>query len=228
MRSSRGDGWRWGLGALAGLLLRVWLATLRLTLVLDPALVRAGGRGPWVLVFWHGQQLALLRWASFRGVVALVSLSRDGELMAGALPRLGVAVVRGSSSRGGARALRGVVRALRDGRDVAFAVDGPRGPARVVRADGSRVGAALAARLGRALVVPMAAACASRRALHTWDAFELPRPFSRVVVALGPPVEPADASAPVLAAALGVVVARAAAGIVECPPDVRSGREGAC
>lgn len=197
---------RRALGALAGLFVRAWLATLRLTLVVDPALAavleRPGRRAPWVLAFWHGQQLALLKWASFRGMVALVSLSLDGELMAGALPRLGVGVVRGSSSRGGARALRGVVRALRSRRDAAFAVDGPRGPARAVRAEGPRVGAALAARLGGALVVPMAAACSARSTLRSWDAFELPRPFAHVVVALGAPIAPVDAAAPVIAAGL--------------------------
>jgi hypothetical protein len=193
--------------------LRAWLATLRLTLVIDPALasLASGPRAPWVLVFWHGQQLPLLRWASFRGVVALVSLSLDGELVGAALPRLGVGVVRGSSSRGGAVALRSVARALRDGSDVAVAVDGPRGPPRVVRAEGDRAGAAVAARLGGALVVPMAAACSSRRALATWDAFELPRPFARVVVALGPPLAPSAARPDAMREAIDAACATAAA-----------------
>jgi Amino-transferase class IV/Domain of unknown function (DUF374) len=93
-------------------------------------------------------------------MAALVSRSRDGELVAAALARLGIACARGSSSRGGAAGLRAIVRLLRRGLDAAFAVDGPRGPARVVRSEGGGVGVARAAGLSGGLVVPMAAACA--------------------------------------------------------------------
>lgn len=189
---------RRALGVLLGLVARAWIASLRLTLVLDPALAAARPR-PYALAFWHGQQFALLRWARFQRIVALVSRSQDGELVAAVLSLLGIGAARGSSSRGGAAALRAIVRRLRDGWDAAFAVDGPRGPARVVRGDG----AALAARLAGGVVVPMAAACARRHVFaRAWDGFELPLPFSRVAVALGPPIEPAEASAEVLAAAI--------------------------
>ncbi|APR85508.1 Hypothetical protein A7982_10857 [Minicystis rosea] len=182
------------LGALLGLLVRAWLASLRLTLVVDPALGPLRPR-PFALAFWHGQQFALLRWARFQRMVALVSRSQDGELVAAVLARLGIASARGSSSRGGAVGLKGIVRRLRDGFDAAFAVDGPRGPARVVRSDGGGVGAALSARLSGGVVVPMAAACARCHVFpKAWDRFELPLPFTRVAVALGPPIEPADAS----------------------------------
>src|SRR5262249_15700784 len=69
---------RRALGLFLGLLARAWLASLRLTLVVDPTLARAADR-PWSLAFWHGQQFALLRWRRRRPTVALVSLSRDGE-----------------------------------------------------------------------------------------------------------------------------------------------------
>jgi lysophospholipid acyltransferase (LPLAT)-like uncharacterized protein len=192
-------GW---LGALLGLLVRAWLATLRLTLAVDHALVEARPR-PFALAFWHGQQFALLRWARWQRIVALVSRSRDGELVAAALARIGVESARGSSSRGGAAGLRTVVRRLRAGLDAAFAVDGPRGPARVVRCEGSGVGAARAAQLGGGLVVPMAAACARCHVFgRAWDRFELPLPFTRVAVVLGPPLSPADATPEALAAAI--------------------------
>lgn len=189
---------RRALGALLGLLVRLWLVTLRLTLIVDPALEAARPR-PFALAFWHGQQFALLRWARFQRMVALVSLSRDGELVAAALARVGVESARGSSSRGGARGLKAIVKRLRAGRDAAFAVDGPRGPARVVRGDG----AVQAARLARGVVVPMAAACARCHVFaRAWDGFELPLPFSRVAVALGAPLEPAEATAENVAAAI--------------------------
>jgi len=198
---------RRALGVLVGLLARAWLATLRLTLLIDPALGRAEGRA-WSLAFWHGQQFALLRWRRRRPTVALVSLSRDGEMQSRALAQVGMTIERGSSSRGGAAGLKAIVRRLRRGLDAAFAVDGPRGPAGVVRSEGGGVGAALAARLAGGVVVPMASACASCWVLkRTWDRFELPRPFSRVVVVLGPPIEP-DAASP---EALGAAVDRARA-----------------
>jgi hypothetical protein len=181
---------------------RAWLASLRLTLILDPSLTAARPR-PWALVFWHGQQFALLRWARSQRMVALVSRSRDGELVSAALARLGIGSARGSSSRGGAAGLKAIVRSLRGGLDAAFAVDGPRGPARVVRSEAGDVGAAIAARLARGVVVPMAAACARCHVFaRAWDRFELPLPFSRVAVALGEPIDPGAATAEAIAAAI--------------------------
>jgi lysophospholipid acyltransferase (LPLAT)-like uncharacterized protein len=233
---------RRALGALLGAFVRLWLATLRLTLVIDPALGSAarpgssspaaspasGRTAPWVLALWHGQQMLLLRWIRRRSTVVLVSLSDDGELLAGALPVLGYDVERGSSSRGGARGLRGAVRSLRAGSDAAFAVDGPKGPRRIVRTRG----AAIAARMAGGVVVPMAAACSSRWVLsRTWDHFELPRPFSRVAIVLGAPLPPDDADPALIAAA--IERARSAAEIVinrgaaELPAAIEASKEGA-
>jgi len=193
---------RRALGVLIGLLTRLWLATLRLTLLTDPALAGAEGRA-WSLAFWHGQQFALLRWRRRRPTVALVSLSRDGELQSRALAQVGLTIERGSSSKRGAAGLLAIVRRLRRGLDAAFAVDGPRGPARVVRSEDGGVGAATAARLSKGVVVPMASACASAWVLErAWDRFELPCPFSRVAVVLGPPMEPLAATPDALGAAI--------------------------
>jgi lysophospholipid acyltransferase (LPLAT)-like uncharacterized protein len=193
---------RRAIGVLLGLVARLWLGSLRLTLVVAPELSASAERS-WVLAFWHGHQFTLLRWPRRRRLVALVSLSRDGELQAGALPRLGIAVERGSSSRGGASGLKALVRRIRAGLDAAIAVDGPRGPRGLVRSDGGGVGAALAARLGGGVVVPMAAVCSKAWIFsRSWDRFELPRPFSRVAVALGRPIEPDDADPAALGEAI--------------------------
>ncbi|HLM74748.1 MAG TPA: DUF374 domain-containing protein [Polyangiaceae bacterium] len=187
---------RRALGVLLGALVRVWLSTLRFSLVIDPALAgsaSAASELPWILALWHGQQMLLLRWPRRRRTIVLVSLSRDGDLLAGALPVLGCGVERGSTSRGGAGGLRSIVRRLRSGCDAAFAVDGPKGPRRSVRA----LGASAAASLAGGVVVPLAAACSASWVLsRTWDRFELPRPFSRVAVALGAPLDPEAASSP--------------------------------
>jgi lysophospholipid acyltransferase (LPLAT)-like uncharacterized protein len=199
---------RRALGLLLGLVARVWLGTLRLTLVVDPALAACGR--PRARAFWHGQQFALLSWARTQRMAALVSRSRDGELVAAALARLGIRSARGSSSRGGAAGLRGIVRMLREGTSAAFAVDGPRGPARVVRGDGVMA----AARLAGGVVVPMAAACARCHVFaRAWDRFELPLPFTRVAVALGAPIEPGEATAEGVGAAIEGA-RRAAEGVV--------------
>ncbi len=206
------------LGALLGLVARAWLFTLSLTLIVDPALAGARPR-PFALAFWHGQQFALLRWASRQRIVALVSRSRDGQLVAAALARLGIASARGSSSRGGAAGMKGLVRVLRAGMDAALAVDGPRGPARTVRSEG----AAHAARLGGGVVVPMAAAC-SRCHVFTraWDCFELPLPFTRVVVVLGAPLAPGAATPEALGAAIDRARAAAERALATVAPAPRA------
>ena len=193
---------RRGLGLAAGLVARAFLRTVRFSLVTHPDL-DATQSAPWVLAFWHGQQFALHRWKKRRRTTVLVSLSDDGEIQTGALSSLGLVVERGSSSRGGAMGLKGIVRRMRQGHDAAFAVDGPRGPRGVVRGDGNRVGAILAARLGGGSVVPLASACSSAWVLaRTWDRFEIPRPFSRVAVALGAPLDPRGLDGDTLARAI--------------------------
>lgn len=172
------------LGLVVGLIARLWLRSLRVTVLEDPALDRSDAR-PWVLAFFHGEQFPLLAWSRRRPTVALVSLSKDGELQSRALRMVGMRVERGSSSRQGARGLRAIVRRLRKGtEDAAFAVDGPKGPRFHVAP-----GAIAAARACGGALVPMGSAIARGKIFErSWDAFALPFPFSRVVVAIGAPL----------------------------------------
>jgi len=172
----------WVLGGVA----RVWLSTLRVHVAYDPALEGVRDR-PWVLAFWHGTQWPLLAWRRRRRTIVLVSWSRDGALQARALAAQGLRVVRGSSSRGGARGLAALVAAMRQDRaDSAFAVDGPRGPRGVAKA-----GAIVAARATGAVVVPMAGAVRKGVVLRrSWDQFAIAWPFTRVDVMLGRPIDP--------------------------------------
>jgi lysophospholipid acyltransferase (LPLAT)-like uncharacterized protein len=178
-------------GAVLGLVAWVWLRSLRLTVVVDPSLEGEVAELSWVLAFFHGTFWPLLAWKRRRPTAALVSLSADGDFFASALARIGLVVVRGSSSRGGARGLAALVRVLRRSpraHDVAVAVDGPRGPRGV-----AKEGAIQAARLARrAVVVPMGSASASACVLRSWDRFVLAWPLSRVVVVLGAPLEVDD------------------------------------
>lgn len=173
----------------------LWLRTARATMRLrwigrSGALPDDGG--PVIYAFWH-DQLAMMPWVQLRppSVVA-VSRSRDGELTVRLFERLGVEAVRGSSSRGGSAALRGLVRAARSGKDLAITPDGPRGPRRQ-----AKEGAAwLAQATGRPLL-PVAFAARPRYRLGTWDRLMLPVPFGRGAFVYGEPlwVDRSDGSA---------------------------------
>jgi lysophospholipid acyltransferase (LPLAT)-like uncharacterized protein len=171
------------LGIVLGIVARLWLATLRLELEVHPELERVSGV-PWVLAFFHGTQWPLLAWRRRRPTLVMVSHSADGQLQARALGLLGFLVVRGSSSRGGARALAAIVRRLRRGDvDAAFAVDGPRGPYGEVKP-----GVILAATRSCSVIVPIGSAVRRGKTFtRAWDRFVLAWPFSRVCVVLGPP-----------------------------------------
>lgn len=177
-------------GLMLGLVVRLWLATLRVRVVSHPALESAQGR-PWVLAFWHGKQLPLLAWRRRRPTVVLVSLSDDGAMQARALAVQGLRVVRGSTSRGGARGLASLVRTMkRDGADAAFAVDGPRGPRCIAKG-----GAIVAARATGGVVVPMASRVRRGVVLQkAWDKLAVAWPFTRVEVVLGCPIDPRTAA----------------------------------
>ena len=88
---------------------------------------RAAGRAV-VMVLWHGEMLPLLYYHRNRGIAVLVSEHGDGEIIARILRDFGFRLIRGSTSRGAARALIAVDRELRDGVDVGITPDGPRGP----------------------------------------------------------------------------------------------------
>jgi lysophospholipid acyltransferase (LPLAT)-like uncharacterized protein len=177
------------LGVLVGLVARLWLATLRVGVTMDPELL--GSRSPWVMGFWHGRQWPLFAWKRRRPISVLVSLSRDGSLQARALRLQGLTVVRGSSSRGGVRGLIAIVRNLRRGLDAAFAVDGPKGPLGVVKG-----GVVLAASAGGADLVPVGAAMGRGFVLErAWDKYAIAWPFSRVELVFGAPIDPTRAAA---------------------------------
>lgn len=188
-------------------LVRLWLWTLRVRIVVAPELAeRAEDGTPWVLSFFHGSQFALLRWPRRRPTAVLVSHSDDGTLQAMFLGALGFRIVRGSTSRGGATGLRALVRFARGGGDLAFAVDGPRGPRGEVQG-----GVLAASRLGGGLIVPMGSAASRKTILsRAWDKFEIPWPFARVCVVLGAPCKAASET---LKASILQANARAADGL---------------
>ncbi len=147
--------------------------------------VRVSGR-PYVLLSWHESLLPVMWQHRGLGIAAVISQARDGEYLSRFAGSLGYRLLRGSSSRGGRRALAGAIRALRAGVPVGFTPDGPRGPRRV-----AKPGAFLAAVRGGALVLPVHAEARPAWRAGSWDRFLLPWPFARVRLVYGRPVDAA-------------------------------------
>ena len=166
---------------------------------------------PFIFAFWHGQMLPLLWRHRGENVAVLVSSHRDGEIIARIAERLGFRTIRGSSSRGAARALLGLVRELEAGAEVAVTPDGPRGPAHTFA-----TGALVAAHRANAPIVGVAATASRAWRLRSWDRFIIPQPFSRIHVVYSPPTtvnaasaREAESEAPRFEALLGVAMAAA-------------------
>lgn len=150
--------------------------TWRIRVTNDDAVRRLrAAKQPIVFSLWHGHILPLLYQHRGQGVVVMISEHADGELVAQVAERLGFGTVRGSTSRGAARALLEAARVVRGGHDIAITPDGPRGPARSI-APGTAV---LAQRTG-APVIGAAVHARSAWRLRSWDSFIIPRPFARV------------------------------------------------
>jgi lysophospholipid acyltransferase (LPLAT)-like uncharacterized protein len=141
------------------------------------------GRQP-ILALWHGRILAATLYFRDRGVVAMTSENFDGEWVARLMRRFGYAAARGSTSRGGARALAQLRRELDRGRPVAFTVDGPRGPARV-----AQPGAAWLAGASGHPIVPFHIEASRFWTARSWDRHQVPKPGSDVAIAIGEPIE---------------------------------------
>jgi len=144
------------------------------------------GRQP-ILALWHGRILAGLHYFRHRGVIVITSRNFDGEWIARILGRFGFGTARGSTTRGGARALVQLRRDLAAGRPAAFTVDGPLGPARVAQA-----GALWLAGATGHPVLPYHIEASRFWTAKSWDRTQIPKPFSTVAVAIGEPIHVAD------------------------------------
>jgi hypothetical protein len=136
-----------------------------------------------IIAFWHRHILLMPYCYRGRRISVLVSASRDGELIAHTVARFGIDAARGSTSRGGVAGLRDLLRKGREGYDLAFTPDGPRGPAGVVQP-----GVVLAAAATGFPVQPVALAASRCRRLASWDRFVVPLPFAAVHFVYGEPL----------------------------------------
>jgi lysophospholipid acyltransferase (LPLAT)-like uncharacterized protein len=153
--------------------------------------VLQSGRQP-IMAFWHGRILSATYYWRRRGIVVITSENFDGEWIAGIIEKFGYGTARGSTSRGGVRALVQLKKDMAAGKPAAFTLDGPRGPARV-----AQPGAVWLAKATGNPVIPFHIETDRAWTLHSWDQTQIPKPFATVAIAIGEPFvvgDEADAS----------------------------------
>jgi len=150
--------------------------------------ITASGRQP-VMAFWHGRILPATFYFRGRGIVVITSENFDGEWIARVIERFGYGTARGSSTRGGRKAMVQLVRAMKAGKPAGFTLDGPRGPARV-----AQPGAVWLAGATGNPILPFHLEAASAWTLRSWDRTQIPKPLTNVALVIGEPIEvPHDA-----------------------------------
>jgi lysophospholipid acyltransferase (LPLAT)-like uncharacterized protein len=148
-----------------------------------------GGRQP-IMAFWHGRILPATIYFKNRGIVVITSENFDGQWIAGIIERFGYLTARGSTSRGGSRALIQMKRDMEAGKPTGFTLDGPRGPARVAQA-----GAVWLSKATGNPVLPFHLEADRHWTINSWDQTQIPKPFSTVSLVVGEPFQvPQDAS----------------------------------
>ncbi len=169
---------------IASRLVRAGAATLRRTDFGRHHVEYCLAKGEHVIVaFWHGRLLMMPFVFPGYSATILISQHRDGEYITRIAERLGYTVVRGSATRGGARAFKQLLQCLKDGKHVAITPDGPKGPPQQVKS-----GVIELARLSGMPILPVAFGAWPRTILKSWDQFLIPHPFARAVYIWGEPM----------------------------------------
>jgi lysophospholipid acyltransferase (LPLAT)-like uncharacterized protein len=168
-------------GSLLG---RTWRCTRAGRLDLNPSDDKGQGR---IYSFWHSHLLPISFFYRNTGKIAVVSESKDGRRAGAVAQRWGHRIIAGSSTRGGMGALRECVRALNERENIAITPDGPRGPREIVKP-----GVAQIALLTGAIIVPLSAHPVNAWRLKSWDRFMIPKPFTKLAMRSGDPIDPRD------------------------------------
>jgi lysophospholipid acyltransferase (LPLAT)-like uncharacterized protein len=164
--------------------LRILVGTIRKRVYHGEYVEKIWEQGQYVIAaFWH-QHLLMMPFHPRKGRVGMmISQHRDGEFIARAVKFLGIDSIRGSTTRGGLGALRGMVRFFESGANLAITPDGPQGPKHIVQ-----MGVMELARLTSAPIVPVACNASRKKIFQSWDHFILPLPFCRVAYVWGEPI----------------------------------------
>jgi len=142
---------------------------------------KSGNRA--IFTFWHGRIFPATYYWRNRGIVVMTSMNRDGESIAQCIQRFGYGAARGSSSRGGFKALAQMARDIRHGRDTAFTIDGPRGPRYI-----AKQGPVLLAMKTGAAIFCFHISMKRKIQLKSWDEFQIPLPFTPAIVLKAAPI----------------------------------------
>jgi lysophospholipid acyltransferase (LPLAT)-like uncharacterized protein len=143
------------------------------------------GEPPYIWAFWHRCNFPSAWYFRYRNIILMNTTNFDGQWTRRVIERLGYGTAQGSSTRGGLRGLAVMAQRLEQGHDVAFTIDGPRGP-RFVAKPGA---AMLARRTGRPILTFHIGLERSWTLRKTWDQFQIPKPFTRAVLVIAPPIE---------------------------------------
>jgi lysophospholipid acyltransferase (LPLAT)-like uncharacterized protein len=134
-----------------------------------------------IFAHWHGHELAILHMVKPYRLATMTSTSKDGQLIDYVVRKLGGATSKGSSTRGGSKALRGLVRLMKEGRSASMAVDGPKGPVHVVKP-----GVFSLSLLTQSPIYPVGVAVDRFHCFEkSWNKAILPKPFSTVSIFVG-------------------------------------------
>lgn len=136
-----------------------------------------------IIAFWHATMLVLVYRGRSQGIRVLISQHTDGEYIARVIKNMGFGVVRGSSTRGGSRAMINMVKEAEKGHFLAVTPDGPRGPREVAQS-----GIIFLAKKTGLPILPIGLGYSNCWRLPSWDGFRIPKPFSKVVLAFGEPI----------------------------------------
>ncbi|MCP5020991.1 MAG: lysophospholipid acyltransferase family protein [bacterium] len=170
---------------LGPLLMKVYSKTWRYSVTADdPEHLKALRDSGGLAILWHGRGFSLI--PLFRGMNAsiLVSHSRDGQIMGDMLNGFGFETIQGSSSKGGARAMREMIRVLKTGRTICFTPDGPQGPQHFMSP-----AVAFISRSTGFPVIPVGLGVDRAWHANNWDSYTVPKPFAKVVGHIGPPIQ---------------------------------------
>lgn len=176
------------LSRLAYILVRAFGATFRIKVLNYEEIEKLeGGK---ILCGWHGRSMIASIFFRKKGFWVIISKSKDGEIQTHVFQNLGFNIIRGSTGRGGERALIESIRELRKGATMAITPDGPRGPNKVVQG-----GVMLMAKKADSWLVPCGVSARPRFLAKSWDRYMIPLPFAKCLMNFGTPVKvPADAT----------------------------------
>lgn len=179
---------RCGLIPLAHNVIRIYLGLIRKTILHEEHIMNAMKDGRKVVIaILHQRMFGVVGYAKRFGrfsPAAIISQSRDGDMIAQIVKRLNFHPIRGSSSRGGKEALDELVLHMVDHQAAVHAVDGPRGPKGIVKAGIIRI-----AQRSGALIYPIYISSDKAWVLKSWDRFLIPKPFSRLLIRWGEPLQ---------------------------------------